>query len=183
MKWKDNIWGYLIAFITGVLLCYLSLQFSILELNFEVAIPDFLLSIATILVGIYIAHTIQKNVNRTQNQYTYIEMKIDSLWSTFNSFSQILIYNDSIEVQRWGSYNKDVVYPIEFIKSIFEAFDIEPTSINNLRISLESLDTLMTSFNSTDNIINFSAQKSEILSQLKTINHDFSKVLKHIQLL
>lgn len=28
MKWKDNIWGYLIAFITGVLLCYLSLQFS-----------------------------------------------------------------------------------------------------------------------------------------------------------
>ena len=54
--------------------------------------------VITALVGFYIAISIQKKINKSQNQYSFIQTKLDALWSEFNNFSQILNFDNKIEI-------------------------------------------------------------------------------------
>lgn len=181
MKCKNNLWGYILFLIIGALVCYISLQFSLFKIDLEINIPEFLVNAGTACIGIYIAHTIQKNINKNQNQYSYIETKLDVLWTSFNNFSQTFIYDDKIEVANYSRFEKDICYPIVFIKSIFTSFDLKIENIEKLDDFLNTFDSIIDRANKEDNIIYFGEQKAEIEEQISKINLQFSTILKELQ--
>jgi hypothetical protein len=75
MKKEINWWVGLLGFIAGSLICYIALQFSLFEINFEIKVVESLISIGTAIIALYIAISIQRRLTRNQNQYTYVEKK------------------------------------------------------------------------------------------------------------
>lgn len=178
---KSNIWGYSIAFVAGSLICYMALQFKLLEIKKEVDLPNLLASIGTACVGLYIAHTIQKRINKNQNQYSYIEAKIDSVWTQFNSFSFSLTYSNKVEVREISKISKKYIHPIEFIEKIFASFELDVQNLKKLETDLESLENVLSAITPTNNIIDYTQDKQAIESALLIIHQDFSAILKQIQ--
>lgn len=181
MKKDNNIWYSLLWFITGVFFCYITLQFSLFDIDVKLNVPETLLSIGTAIIGLYIANTIQKRLTKNQNQYTYVEGKLDSIWSGFNSFSQTLIYGNSIEVNNVNKYSKEAIHSIGFVKNILAAYDLNTECVSELENQLEELESYILSLPISVNVISLNENKTDIDSRIVSINHCFSKVLRLIQ--
>lgn len=178
---KINRWILLISFLSGAFICYILTQFQYFIINYELDIPDIILSIITALIGIYIAITIQKNLNKNQNQYSYLIDKLDILWTSFNDFSKTFVYDDKIEANGISRLTKEIIHPVEFIKILFNSFKIKDDCVNSLESQLEELETIINDIPPQDNIIYFDKSKKEIDEIIAKINQSFSIILKTIQ--
>lgn len=78
MQWKINKWRLLIAFFAGVLICFISTQFSYFEIKKELDVPGLIMGVLGLGIGLLIADTIQKKINKNQNKYTFLESKLDA---------------------------------------------------------------------------------------------------------
>lgn len=180
MKKENNIWYDLLLFMAGIFTCYLTLQFTFFEIDTKLNIPETLLSIGTAIIGLYIANTIQKRLTKNQNQYTYVEGKLDNIWSGFNTFSQTLIYGNSIEVNTLNKYSKETIHSIGFIKEILTSYELNISCVNELEKQLEDFESFILSLPINTNVISLSDNKSEIEIKIVSLNKCFSKVLKLI---
>jgi len=180
MKWANSIW-ILISFLTGVFICYLTLQFSYFELKMELDIPNIILSVITLLIGLFIAITLQKKVNRSQNQHSYLIGKLDTQWISFNVFSQKIIYDNTIDVTSIRSLINDVIRPSAFLKNIFISFCLDSTCVINLENKLEELESTISNIPANNNIVNISSERVIIENKILEINKCFSDVMKKIQ--
>lgn len=181
MKKGINWWVGLLWFIAGSLTCYITLQFSLFKIDFEIKVVESLISIGTAIIALYIAISIQRRLTRNQNQYTYVEKKIDNLWSNFNTFSQSISFNDNIEVSVVSKYSKEALHTISFVKDIFSSYDFKIECVTDLETKIEILDTYILTLPILDNIISISENKSEIAAKIHDVNQSFSIVLKFIQ--
>lgn len=177
---NGNKWLLFISFLFGCLVSYITLQFSLFLVNLEINVVETLFSIGTILIGIYIAHTIQKNINKGQNQYSYIGGKLDSLWMEFINFSKNISYSSNVEISTITSYFKDASPDIDFLKSVFESFGIKPDCIQNLENKMEEFEEYLTNLPSIDNVIQTDNIKTEINSKILEINICFKNILRII---
>ena len=180
MKWSNKIW-VLVSFFTGVFICYLTLQFSYFETKKELDVPNIILSIITLLIGLFIAVTLQKKLNKSQNQHTYLVSKLDILWNSFNDFSQKLSYDTKVDISSIRKFMTDVIHPTSFLKSIFESFDVNDNCVCNLEEKLENLESKLSNLPAENNIVDFSSESSIIQNNILEINKCFSQVLKEIQ--
>ena len=180
MKWKDSIW-LAVSFFVGVLICYLTLQYSYFTIKKELDIPSIIISLLTLLIGLFIAITIQKKINKGQNQYSYISNKLDVLWGSFNDFSGKLSYDTKVDVSSIRKLIKDVIHPVSFLKNIFESFSINDNCVCELEEKLDELETKLSNYPATENIIDFNEDKIVIENMILEINKYFSKILKEIQ--
>jgi len=180
MKWGNKIW-ILVSFFTGVFICYLTLQFSYFETKKELDVPNIILSIITLLIGLFIAVTLQKKLNKSQNQHTYLVGKLDTLWNSFNDFSQKLSYDTKIDISSIRKLLTDVIHPIPFLKNIFESFGVNDNCVCNLEEKLENLESKLSNMPADNNVIDFSDESSIIQNNILEINKCFSQVLKEIQ--
>ncbi len=181
MKKENSIWLHIVWFLSGSLTCYIGLQFSIFEIDNKFNVPETIISIGTAAIGLYIANTIQKRLTKNQNQYTYVEGKLDIIWSGFNSFSQTLIYGNSIEVSNVNRYSKEAIHSIGFVKNILSSYDLDTALVSDLENELEQFESYILSLPISVNIISLNQNKADIEAKIVSINHCFSKVLKLIQ--
>jgi hypothetical protein len=181
MKKEINWWVGLLGFIAGSLICYIALQFSLFEIDFEIKVVESLISIGTAIIALYIAISIQRRLAKNQNQYTYVEKKIDNLWSNFNAFSQSISFNDNIEVSVVSKYSKEALHTISFVKDIFSSYELNLDCITNLETKIDDFDKYILALPINDNIISLSENKSIIDAKIHDINQSFSIVLKFIQ--
>jgi hypothetical protein len=181
MKKGINWWAGSLWFITGSLTCYIFLQFSLFKLDFEIKVVDTLISIGTAIIALYIAISIQKRMTKNQNQYTYVEKKVDTLWSSFNTFSQSVLFNDNIEVSMVSKYSKEALHTVSFVKNIFASYDLKIDCIADLEVKIEGFETFIFALPISNNIISYSGHKADVERNIHEINQSFSKVLKFIQ--
>lgn len=181
MQWKKNKWRLLIAFFTGIIICFISTRYDYFEIKKELDVPDLLMSTLGLLIGLFIADTIQKKINKNQNRYTYLEAKIDKCWTEFNNLAKIIGLSDNITIDSLTIINKEVVHQIGFIKNIFETFEIKTECITELEEKLESFESLFDDIKTEDNIKYYTEKKDVIENNIVLINKSFSSVLKTIQ--
>ena len=97
MKWANNI-IIAISFFVGVLVCYFSLQITYFQIKKELDVPNMIVSIITLLIGLFIAITIQKRVTKNQNSHSYLITKIDKQWNSFNEISENISISGKIDI-------------------------------------------------------------------------------------
>jgi hypothetical protein len=180
MKKDSKVWYSLLWFLAGSLTCYIALQFTLFDIDAKLNVPETLLSIGTAIIGLYIANTIQKRLTKNQNQYTYVEGKLDGIWAGFNSFSQTLIYGNSIEVNNVNKYSKEAIHSIGFVKNILTSYELDISCVSELEKQLEAFEAYILTLPITTNVISINQNKADIESKIVSINQCFSKVLKLI---
>ena len=114
MKWLSNNIKPLISFFTGVLVCYISLQYQFFDIKKELDVPNIILSTITLITGLFIAVTIQKNITKGQNNHSFLINKIDKQWNYFSEFSEGLALTDNVDISIIQSYIKNVIHPTSF---------------------------------------------------------------------
>jgi hypothetical protein len=181
MKWKDKYWGYCLWFLLGVLVCYISLQYTFFDIKKELDIPSLVISGISLLIGLYIADTLQKRVNKNQNKHTYLVTKLDNLWMEFNDFSEDLAYSTKVRAESLRKFNQEIVYPVSFLKSIFNSFEVDETCVCDLELKLEELESKLSNIPAKNNVVDFGDIKPEVDEMILKINTCFSSILKVIQ--
>ncbi len=134
-----------------------------------------------LIIGLYIADTIQKRINRNQNRYSYLESKIDSCWTEFTNLSKVISMNSYIGLESIAILNNNITHQISFIKNIFEAFEIDTACLCDLDNKLENFESLFDDIPTEENIKYYDGQKASIEKEIIIINQCFSEVLKIIQ--
>lgn len=180
MKWENNI-RIAVSFLVGVLVCYMSLQFSYFDIKKELDVPNIVISTITLLVGLFIAITIQKRVTKNQNSHSYLISKIDKQWNSFNEISENLSVNDKIDISTLQLLIKNVIHPTSYLSRLFTSFDIDCNCITDLDQNLEELEDKLSNMPASQNIIDISSERINIEDKLLKINHCFVKVLKQVQ--
>jgi len=179
MKFANSVW-LVTSFFIGVFVCYISLQFSFFDIKKELDIPNIVLSIITLIIGFFIANTLQKRVNKNSNQHSFLVRKIDLLWDSFNKFSQKITYDDKLEAITLKDFSKNTIHPIESLLNVFESFEIKNDSLKELQEKLEKLEEKLSNFNAENNVLDISQNKVLIENDLLAIGKSFSIVMKKI---
>jgi hypothetical protein len=181
MLWKENKWRYLIVFFIGVLICYISTQFIFFEIDYAINVPETIMAVLGLGVGLFIASTIQKNITRNQNRYSLLESKLDDSWTKFIKLSKLISIDDKIPLESLSSYNEDIVHQISFLKNIFGGFEMDCTCIEILESKLEEFENTFDCLKTEDNIKYYKEEKNIIEEKIVIVNQCFSKVLNTIQ--
>ncbi len=176
-----NIWVYGAVFFLGAFVCYITLQFSLFEIKSELDIPNILISLITMSIGLYIADTLQRRVNKNQNQHSYLINKLDTLWAAFNDFSEKLSFDSKIDATSIKNFNKEIIYPISFLKNVFNSFEVNNNCVCDLEKNLEKLDSILTNIPADNNVVDYSDHLPSIENKVTEISKCFSKILTQIQ--
>jgi hypothetical protein len=180
MKSGNSFWKNLIYFLTGGFVCYLTLQFDLLNINTEVHVPELLISVITAIIGLYIADTIQKKITKGQNQYSFLGSKLDSIWSAFNVYAGNIEFSTQVELSTVTSNHKNLSKSIDFLKTIFDSFELSSQHVVSLETNIDALETLLSSQPMAQNIINCEVIRKDIVRMISDINQNFSKILRQI---
>lgn len=181
MSWKKNKWVILISFFVGVLICFIATRFSYFEIKKELDVPGLIMGILGLGVGLLIADTIQKQINRNQNQYTFLESKLDVCWTKFSSLAKVISLDNKVPLETLSGFSQDIVHQVGFIKNIFKAFDIDCSCIDNLELQLDNFEDFFDDLRTEENIKYYAEEKDIIDNNIVVINQCFSEVLKTIQ--
>lgn len=180
MKKENNYWHLTLSFLLGCLICFFCSQFKYFKIDTQINVIGTLLSIITALIGFYIAISIQKKHTKTQNQYSFIQAKLDSLWSEFNVFSQIFNYDDKIEIGALTKFTKDAYLSISFLKNIYASFDLKIGKLSLLEKNIEKFEEFICSLPISENIYSTTDNETIISSHILSISKSFSDILKEI---
>lgn len=181
MSWKKNKWVILISFFIGVLICFITTRFHYFEIKKELDVPSLVMGVLGLGVGLLIADTIQKQINRNQNQYTFLESKLDSCWTKFSSLAKVISLDTKVPLETLSGFSQDIVHQVGFIKNIFNAFEIDCSCIDSLETQLDLFEEFFDDLRTEDNIKYYADEKDIIDNKIVLINQCFSEVLKTIQ--
>ncbi len=180
MKWKNSYWYIVISFFLGVFVSYISLQWSFFDIKNELDIPALLLGVLTLIVGLYIATSLQKKLNRNQNQLSFLIEKFDKIWVSFNKYDELLSYGNNIDADFITSLEKDILPPLSFLKNIFNATNLDDNCIEQLETEIEELKEYLENLPTTVNIIDISTNHDDIKKHINNVNTKFSDVFTTI---
>lgn len=164
-------------FFIGALISYMLSQFSYFNVNTEINIVETIIAAISIIIGLYIAITIQKRYNRNQNLYTYLVGRLDSIWSDFNAFSNQVDATDQIELNRVNKVLKDLQKRNSDLNNLL----IQLGSINNQFETLSEI--LRKTFEGSlikDNIVYYDANKETISGINKSITDNLADIFNQI---
>lgn len=181
MSWKKNKWVIVISFFLGVLICFITTRFSYFEIKKELDVPGLVMGVLGLGVGLLIADTIQKQINRNQNQYSFLETKLDACWTKFSSLAKVIGLDNKVPLETLSGFSQDIVHQVGFIKNIFNAFEIDCSCIDNLEKQLDEFENFFDNLKTEDNVKYYSDEKDVIENNIVLINQCFSEVLKVIQ--
>jgi hypothetical protein len=180
MKWENSI-GLAISFFIGCLACYISLQYSYFQIKKELDVPSIIISIVTLLIGLFIALTIQKRVTKGQNNHSFLVNKIDKLWTAFNEFAEGLSYEDRVDITTLKNFIKNVVHPVSSLNKVFNSFEIESKCVSDLEENLDNFETMLSNIPANQNVIDISNNRVDIEAKILEINRCFGLTLRQIQ--
>lgn len=180
-KFKSKYFFYILFFFLGCISSYLTLQFQYFDIKLELDVPNILLTIVGIFVGLIVADSVQRSVNKAQNRYSYLLQKIDTLWTQFNSFCRTIQKSRKVSSSQLHSLNSEIIYDIEFLKQLFNVYDIDCECLNDLDDSLCKLEDFLSNQDATENIIDISSIKVDLNRLFNTIDKCFVKVMKTVE--
>jgi len=180
MKKGRAIFLGFICFIVGSLFSYITTQYEYLDIKTEVSVFDVSTSILGLIIGLYIAIRLERDKNRSQNFYSFIESKFDSVWQDFIKLSSILDYSNNVELTEISKLFKGIYQKINPLKTIYISSDYNEDEIIELADKISAFDDYLTSLNSQNNIINTGAHKDEILLKSTEINKCFANLYKSL---
>ncbi len=151
----------LLFFILGAILCYISTQYKFFNINLEINVVEFSLSALTLLLGLYIADVIQKKQTKNQNIYSFLESKINDIWLSHSNFI-LLLKEPKIDLNSVVGYHKDLTRKISFLSTLFSSFELDNNLVSILEISVDDIETLLTSQKMTHNVVNLENIHPEI---------------------
>ncbi|WMX17115.1 hypothetical protein [Aureispira sp. CCB-E] len=180
-KLRDHLYSIAIAFCLGVIVSYITSEFRYFKVKCELDIPNIALSIITLFVGLYIADILQKQVNKTQNQYEYLSSKLDATWASFHKFCESLTYSEFIDTETIKVLNNQIIPSISFLQKLFNALDVDNACVIKLEKELVKLEELLSESPVEDNLVTF--DRAIIDEQILVIDECLSSILKEIQLI
>lgn len=181
LKIKSNTWLYFICFLLGALASYISLQLSFFRIKLELDVPSTIISVIGILIGLFIADSIQRSLNKEQRRHAYVNQKVDSLWTLFNSFCRNIEKNQKLPISELHILNSEVIYNIEYLKQIFSVYDLDCSCLDDLDSKLTALEEHLSNQNATDNVIILKPIPKEVLNHFNGIHRCFVHVMKSIE--
>jgi hypothetical protein len=166
--------GYILL---GWLIGYSLSQFSFFKINTEINVVETIIAGISILIGLYIAVSIQRRVNRNQNLYNYLVVRLDEIWKDFSTFRKQIEVADLIELSRVTSF----VNEFQNKNADFNRLLTELGTINN---DLETLsDSLQNVFESSlikNNIVYYDSKKEQIMAINKQINDRLISIFRQL---
>jgi len=181
MQWGKNKWILIIAFFLGVLVCFIATRFYYFEIKKELDVPNLIMGILGLTVGIYIADNLQKKNNQNQNKYSFLESKLDKCWMKFSSLAKVISIDDKVGLETLSKFNHDIIHELVLIKNAFIGSELECVCLEALELKLESFEEFFDELETSENIKYYREQKSEVENKIVEINKCFSEVLKFIQ--
>lgn len=182
MQWKKNKWLLLITFLIGGLVSFITTRFDYFDIKKELDVPGLFLGFIGILAGIYIAESIQKRLNISQNRYSFLIERLNQCWNEFSNISKVIVSSDNISVDVLSKINQEVIHKLSFIKTIFNAFKLNQKCLDDLEKEIEYLEE---EFNNNsiinNNIIDYSLNKTVVKNKIELIDKSFSMILIEIQ--
>jgi hypothetical protein len=181
MRHKNSFWLNLIYFLFGCLITYWTCQYSYFNIDNTINISETLIAILTLIVGIFIAVSLQKRQNKNQNLYNFLAVKLDDLWNRYNSFDQQLNYSQQIEVKQCTVFFKEFEVKYQSLKKLFSTFEISDQNIDYLANEMEAFeDILFNECSISNNIISYFMCLKKINSKKELIHEYFAHILKRI---
>lgn len=180
MKKENNYWYFVLIFLLGSLISFFLSQFEYFKIDPQINVVETLISIMTAIIGLYIAISIQKKITKNQNQYSYIQLKLDDLWCTFNVFSQLFNYDNKIELPVITKFTKDSYQSISFLKNIYSAYELNDINLTELESNIDQFENFICSLPVSSNIYSLIGKENEINSFVISISKRFSIILKEV---
>ncbi len=180
MKKENNYWYLVLSFLLGSLISFFLTQFEYFKIDPQINVVETLISIITAVIGLYIAISIQNKITKNQNKYSYIQLKLDNLWSNFNVFAQLFNYDDKIELSVLTKFTKDSYQSISFLKNIYSAYELEDNCLIELESNIEQFERLICSLSVSSNVYSLIGKELEINTNIISISKCFSAILKEI---
>jgi len=171
------------CFVVGSVLSYIASQYKFLEINKEVSVFDIAISVLGLVIGFYIAVTMERQKSRGQNFYSYVEGKFDMLWQDFIKLSETLDYSSNIELIEISKSFKEIYKKITPLKTIFIASDYNEDCIITIENKISAFDEYITGLKSQNNVLNIDSCRDEVVKKSNEINECFAhsyKSLNHI---
>jgi len=173
----------IVCFNGGVLLSYIASQYVYFKMKTEISVFDMSISVLGLAIGLYIAVTLERQKNRGQNFYSYVESKFDLLWQDFIKLSDVLDYSPNMELTEISKSLKGIYKKLTPLKTIFVASDYDEKCIIAIEEKISDFDEYITGLESNNNVINIDTFRDKITSKCNEINECFAssyKSLNHI---
>ena len=180
MKKGSAILLAITCFIVGAILSYIASQYQYLEIKTEVSVFDIAISVLGLVIGFYIAVTLERQKNRGQNFYSYVEGKFDLLWNDFIKLSGTLDYSSNIELIEISKSFKEIYKKMTPLKTIYIASDYKEDSIISIEEKISAFDEYITGLESQNNVLNIDSCRDEIVKKCEEINECFANSYKSL---
>ncbi len=178
---KSNYWTYAIVFLLGALISYILCQFKLLEIDPKVNITETILSVITALVGLYIAVSLQRRQNQSQNLYSNIEKKFDSLWGLFSQFASQLELSVNMPLNEVNKSTKEFNQKIATLKIMLSAFNLNTDCIKDIESKIDKLENELTSNSQiSTNILDYTSNKAAVHSAIEQTHQAFANYFKEL---
>jgi len=180
-KKGNNLLVAFVFFLIGAAVSYLASQYQYLDIKKEFNIVETLLSIGTIGIGLYIAIVLDKNKIKSQNFYTYVEKKYDTLWEEFIQFSQVLELSRNVEISETSKQFKSITKKINPLIKVVEYFEYDSSCLISLEKKIDDLESYISNNeNIENNIIDLSIAREELDAKLSEVNELFAQTFKDL---
>ena len=181
MKKGNSIWLNITFFLIGTLVSYILCQYKCLDIDPKVNVPATLISLITVLIGLFLAISLKKIQSKSSNLHNYLQPKLDFTWQLFLSLSHQLSLQDQIELSELNKAIKGITQNITPLKKMFTSFGLSNPCIDKLETGIEKLESfLVNECKIEGNIINYSSKKQELRLKLDSIHTMFVDSLKEI---
>lgn len=181
MKKENSFIIPVLSFVVGFGACYIATQYSFFNINTEVNVVETLLSVATALIGLYIAISIQKKNNRSQSLHNLLQSKMDSFLNNYSVFESNFTSQSTIRLSVATRSIKSLNQEINGLKALFKSFSVNCACIDSIEQSIDDLDELLTGNTPVvNNAIQLSSKKSAILRKSTDITQKIANAYVEI---
>lgn len=171
----------IISCLFGAVVSYTACQYEYLEIDTEVKVIDTLIASIGLFLGLYLAIILEKQRNKGQNFYTYVEGKFDSLWQEFISLHSTLDYSSQIDLPTLSKVFKAIDKQIGPLKKILEASEHDVSGITTIETKIDELETYLSNLDGTvNNVLNIEAVRQPLTDKLNNINECFADLYKQL---
>lgn len=177
MKAKNDFISLSITGLVGALFGYSISQYRFFKIDTTINVIETVIAVVTIIIGLYIASSLQKRYNQNQNLYNYLITRFDTLWNEFNTLNDQVEASDKIELNRITKMVRDIQRRNNEFKKLLDQLD---SVNNNLTDLTEKYLTLFEKSLIKENIAYYDGNKEQITEQGKKITAEFVTIYKCI---
>lgn len=171
-----------ISFLIGNLTCYISLQYRLLKIDTEINVPNFILSIITLILGYYIATSIQRRTNKRVQVDSYLIGEILATWKNFQQkYCDKFSTESIIEPELIRGYITEILNRFDDLKNTCSILNINIKEFSLFCEEMENLEEMLSGLDKEDNKTHIPENaKTRIKSKISTIKSSFDRFISKL---